>query len=52
MDKIECGKCGGQGAIIISEVNTQYDSTILQWDECCRCGGTGWIELEPMEDDE
>ena len=30
MDKTECPHCRGQGAVIISEVNTQYDSTILQ----------------------
>ena len=51
MEMRECPKCGGQGSVIISEVNNQYDRTSLQWDDCCRCGGTGEIEIE-WEDDE
>ena len=51
MDKTECPKCRGQGAVIISESNDQYDRTHLQWDACGRCGGTGSIDIEP-EDDE
>ena len=51
MEKAECPKCGGQGAVIISEVNDQYDRTHLQWDDCGHCGGTGSVEIE-QEDDE
>ena len=51
MDKTECPKCGGQGSVLISEVNTQYDRTILQWDDCLECRGQGWVEIE-WEDDE
>jgi hypothetical protein len=37
--------------VIISETNDQYDRTHLQWDDCGNCGGEGWVEIEP-EDDE
>ena len=45
-EREECPKCRGQGSIIMSEANE-----FLQWGNCCRCSGNGWIELEP-EDDE
>ena len=51
MEKIECPKCAGQGAVIISEMNDQYDHTHIQWGDCCRCGGHGWVELEDEEDE-
>ena len=51
METAECPKCRGQGAVITGEVNDQYDRTWLQWDDCCRCGGTGSVEIE-QEDDE
>lgn len=51
MEKAECPKCMGEGAVIISEINDQYDRTHLAWGDCCRCGGTGWVEIE-AEDDE
>jgi DnaJ-class molecular chaperone len=47
----ECPKCGGQGRVLISEVNTQYDRTLLDWKDCRTCGGAGSIEIEE-EDDE
>jgi len=47
----ECPACRGQGAVLISEVNDQYDRTHLQWADCDRCGGSGEVEIEP-EDDE
>lgn len=51
MTKAECPKCQGEGMVIIQEYCDQYDRTHLQWDDCCRCGGTGSVEIEP-EDDE
>lgn len=51
MEKIECPKCGGEGALIIHEYCDQYDRVHLQWGDCCRCSGEGWVEIEP-EDDE
>ena len=51
METAECPKCGGEGAVIISEMNDQYDRVHLQWGDCCRCGGTGSIEIE-QEDEE
>lgn len=51
MHKIECPKCGGQGAMLIIEICDQYDNVHLQWDTCGHCGGEGQIELEPEEDD-
>ena len=51
MDRTECPKCGGEGAVIISEINDQYDRTHLDWGDCCRCRGTGWVEIEPEEDE-
>ena len=51
MEMSECPKCGGQGGVIISEVNDQYDRTHLTWGDCDRCRGTGEVEIE-REDDE
>jgi DnaJ-class molecular chaperone len=46
----ECPTCGGQGAVIISEVNDQYDRTHLTWEDCRTCGGEGSVEIEPEDD--
>ena len=51
MDKAECKACGGQGAVIISEVCDQYDRVHLQWDTCGWCGGHGWVEIEPGDEE-
>ena len=51
MDRTECPHCRGEGMVIISETNDQYDRTHLQWSDCARCGGEGWVEIE-WEDDE
>ena len=50
-ERIECPTCGGEGAVIISEYNDQYDRSHLAWDTCRTCGGNGSLEPEP-EDDE
>ena len=52
MQSEECPRCHGQGGVLISEVNDQYDHTWLQWGDCERCGGTGEVEIEIEEDDE
>jgi DnaJ-class molecular chaperone len=46
----ECPTCGGEGAVIVSEVCDQYDRVHLQWDTCRTCGGEGAVEIE--EEDE
>ena len=48
----ECPACHGQGIVISSEVNDQYDRTHLQWEDCRRCGGEGLVEIEPDDDEE
>lgn len=45
-EREECPTCGGQGAVIISESNDQYDRVHLQWDTCRHCGGEGSVEVE------
>ena len=51
METAECPKCRGQGSVIVSETNTQYDRWLLQWDDCSWCGGAGEIEIEPRDDE-
>lgn len=52
MEMRECQKCGGQGAVLVTEVCDQYSRVHLQWDTCGHCGGAGEVEVEPREDDE
>jgi len=49
-EREECPTCRGQGAVITSEVNDQYDRTRLTWEDCRTCGGEGTVEIE--EDNE
>ena len=48
----ECPACRGQGIVISSETNDQYDRTHLQWEDCGRCRGEGLVEIEPDDDEE
>jgi len=48
----ECPTCAGQGRVIVSEVNDQYDRTWIDWADCRTCGGEGSIEIEERDDEQ
>ena len=41
-----CDHCRGEGMVIVSEWNDQYDRTHASYDACPECGGTGEVEVE------
>jgi hypothetical protein len=51
IEREECPKCGGEGAVIGKETCDQYGTVHLDWIDCNRCGGEGSVEIEE-EDDE
>ncbi len=47
-----CDACRGEGVVIVSEWNDQYDRTHASYDTCPGCGGAGEIEVEADDDNE
>lgn len=49
-ERERCDACRGEGVVMVSEWNDQYDRTHASYDTCPGCGGAGEIEIEPLDD--